>query len=89
MATSVADIVASHAIVRWALAVVHLSPPGGEAPDLEQAQLAIDASGGLVDGLGPRRSGHEEPLREALSELRVAFVETSRRAEGRADDGSG
>jgi hypothetical protein len=87
-ATPVACIVAN-AIAPCALALVHPSRFGGEAPDLEQAQLAIDALGALVEGLGPLRSRHEEPLRDALGELLVAFVETSRRAEGRADDRSG
>jgi hypothetical protein len=82
-------IVATHALAPWALAVLHLSPPGGEAPDLEYAPLAIDALGELVEGRGPRLGRHEEPLREALSELRLAFVEMSRRAEGGAGDRSG
>jgi hypothetical protein len=83
-ATPVADIVANHAIGLWELAVLHLSPPEGEVPDLEQAQLAIDAMGALVEGLGSRLGRHEEPLREALAQLRLAYVEMSRR-EGDGD----
>ena len=88
-ATPVADIVANHAIGLWELAVLHLSPSEGEVPDLEQAQLAIDAMGALVEGLGGRLGRHEEPLREALAQLRLAYVEMSRREEDGADDGSG
>jgi hypothetical protein len=88
-ATPVADIVANHAIGLWELAVLHLSPPEGEVPDLEQAQLAIDAMGALVEGLGDRLGRHEEPLREALAQLRLAYVEMSRREEDGAGDGSG
>jgi Domain of unknown function (DUF1844) len=88
-ATPVADIVANHAIGLWELAVLHLSPPEGETPDLQEAQLAIDAMGTLVEGLGDRLGRHEQPLRDALSQLRLAFVEMSRREDGGAGDGSG
>jgi hypothetical protein len=88
-ATPVADIVANHAIGLWELAVLHLSPQEGQSPDLEQAQLAIDAMGALVEGLGDRLGRHEQPLRDALSQLRLAFVEMTRREEGDAGEGSG
>lgn len=78
-ATPVADIVANHAIGLWELALLHLSPAEGDTPDLEQAQLAIDGVAALVEGLGGRMGRHEEPLREALRQLRLAFVEISRR----------
>jgi hypothetical protein len=81
-ATPVADIVANHAIGLWELALLHLSPAEGDAPDLEQAQLAIDGVAALVEGLGDRLDRHEEPLREALRQLRLAYVEISRREEG-------
>ena len=80
-ATPVADIVANHAIGLWELALLHLSPAEGDAPDLEQAQLAIDGVAALVEGLGDRLGRHEEPLREALRQLRHAYVEISRREE--------
>jgi len=79
-ATPVADIVANHVIGLWELAVLHLSPEEGSTPDLEEAQLAIDGVGALVEGLGGRLGRHEEPLREALAQLRLAFVEISRQA---------
>jgi hypothetical protein len=79
-ATPVADIVANHAIGLWELALLHLSPDEGDEPDLAQAQLAIDGVAALVEGLGDRLGRHEEPLREALRQLRLAFVEISRRA---------
>jgi hypothetical protein len=84
-ATPVADIVANHAIGLWELALLHLSPAEGETPDLEQAQLAIDGVAALVEGLGDRLGRHEEPLREALRQLRLAYVEISRREEGNED----
>lgn len=85
-ATPVADIVANHAIGLWELALLHLSPAEGDTPDLEQAQLAIDGVASLVEGLGDRLGRHEEPLREALRQLRLAFVEITRR-EGRTGTG--
>jgi hypothetical protein len=88
-ATPVADIVANHAIGLWELAVLHLSPQEGDLPNLEEAQLAIDAMGALVEGLGERLGRHEQPLRDALSQLRLAFVEMTRREEEGAGDGSG
>jgi hypothetical protein len=79
--TPVADIVANHAIGLWELALLHLSAEEGTAPDLEEAQLAIDGVAALVEGLEGRLGRHQEPLREALAQLRLAFVEISRRAE--------
>jgi hypothetical protein len=90
--TPVADIVANHAIGLWELALLHLSAEEGTAPDLEEARLAIDGVAALVEGLEGRLGRHTEPLREALAQLRLAFVEISRRAEsadGEAGDGNG
>ena len=81
-AIPVADIVANHAIGLQQLAVIHLLPdPGidgtpGE-PRLAEAGLAIDALGALVDTLGDRLAPHHEALREAVTQLRLAFVELS------------
>ena len=88
-ATPVADIVANHAIGLWELALLHLSPAEGDAPDLEQAQLAIDGVAALVEGLGDRLGRHEEPLREALRQLRLAYVEISRRESTEVGDENG
>lgn len=85
--TPVADIVANHAIGLWELALLHLSAEEGAAPDLDEARLAIDGVAALVEGLGDRLGRHQEPLREALAQLRLAFVEINRRASG--DDNAG
>ncbi|HMG27063.1 MAG TPA: hypothetical protein VKH36_09645 [Acidimicrobiia bacterium] len=79
-ATPVADIIANHAIGLWELALLHLSPDEGMPPDLDEARLAVDGVAALVEGLGDRLGRHEEPLREALAQLQLAFVEISRRA---------
>ncbi len=82
--TPVVDLVANHAIGLWQLAVLHLTPDTGSAPRLDEASLAIDAMGAIVDGLGPRLGGSAEPLQEALAQLRLAFVQVS----GQTDHGS-
>ena len=79
--TPVADIVANHAIGLWQLAVLHLGLGGDDAPDLVQASLAIDAMGALVDGLGERLGEHAVPLRDAVAQLRLAFVQVSQAAQ--------
>lgn len=85
--TPVADIVANHAIGLWQLAVLHLGLGGGTPPDLAQASLAIDAMGALVDGLGERLGEHTVPLRDAVAQLRLAFVQVSQTVDG--PEGSG
>ena len=81
-AIPVADIVANHAIGLQQLAVIHLLPdPDADGnpgePRLAEAGLAIDALGALVDTLGERLAPHHEALREAVTQLRLAFVELS------------
>jgi hypothetical protein len=81
-AIPVADIIANHAIGLQQLAVIHLIPdPGPDGsptePRLAEAGLAIDALGALVDDLGDRLAPHHEALREAVTQLRLAFVEVS------------
>ena len=86
-AIPVADIIANHAIGLWELALLHLSPDEGMPPDLDEARLAVDGVAALVEGLGDRLGRHQEPLREALAQLRLAFVEISRRAGADTGDG--
>jgi hypothetical protein len=81
-AVPVADIVANHAIGLQQLAVLHLLPdPDADGnpslPRLAEAGLAIDALGALVDTLGERLGEHHEALRDAVTQLRLAFVELS------------
>ena len=78
----VVDIIANHAVGLWQLAVLHLTPdpaPDGTptAPRLAEAALAIDALAALVDGLGERLHPNDEPLRDALGQLRLAFVQVA------------
>jgi hypothetical protein len=76
-ATPVADILANHAVGLWQLAIVHLVPEAQTPPRLDEAQLAIDAMAALVEGLGARLGEHEGPLRDALAQLRIAYVQVT------------
>ena len=78
-ATPVIDLIANHAVGLWQLAVLHLVPEEGEEPRLEDASLAIDALAALVEELGDRLGVHAEPLRDALAQLRLAFVSVQER----------
>lgn len=73
--TPVRDVVANHAIGLWQLAVLHLGlDRPGATPNLDEAKLAIDAMASLVEGLVDRLGDHAEPLKDALTNLRIAFV---------------
>lgn len=76
-ATPVELIVAQFAVQLQELGVLHMSIAGERGESLEQAALAIDALGALVEGLGPRLAPNDEPLRQVLQQLRLAFVEVS------------
>lgn len=83
----VADIIANHAVGLWQLALLHMMPdPGPDgsmpAPRLHDAGLAIDAFAALVEGLGARLAPHDEALREALSQLRMAYVQVAESTQG-------
>lgn len=78
--TPAVDIVANHAIGLWQLAVLHLNPEPGQSLRLSEAAIAIDAMGGMVEALGDRLGEHAEPLRAAVTQLRLAFVEIQRQA---------
>ena len=68
-------VVANHAIGLFQLAAIHLD--AGEAPNLEEARLAIDAFAALVEGLPGRLGEEEDALKEALAQIRLAFVQVS------------
>lgn len=67
-----AQIVANHAMGLFELAAIHLS---SQPPHLSEAALAIDALGALVDGLGDRLGQATPTLRDALAQIRLAFVQ--------------
>ena len=74
-------VVVNHVMGLYELAAIHLSAP---RPDLGAAALAIDAVACLVEGLGDRLGAESVTMRDALANIRLAFVEIKGRA---ADDG--
>ncbi|MCU1359676.1 MAG: hypothetical protein JWN99_965 [Ilumatobacteraceae bacterium] len=67
-----AVVITNHIVGLYELAAIHL---GAEPPDLAQSALAIDAVACLVEGLGERIGPEAETMRDALSNIRLAFVQ--------------
>ncbi len=72
-------IVANHVIGLFQLAAVHLQV---SPPNLDDARLAIDAMGILVDGLNGRLGVDEGTLEDALAQIRLAYVQIAGGIEG-------
>ena len=70
--TPAAVVIANHCFGMFELAALHLSV---QPPNLAEAQLAIDAMAAVVEGLRGRLGEPEAQLAEALSQLRLAFVQ--------------
>jgi hypothetical protein len=64
-------VVVNHVMGMYELAAIHLS---AEEPDLAAASLAIDSMALLVDGLGDRLGDDAQTMRDALANIRMAFV---------------
>jgi hypothetical protein len=64
-------VVTNHVMGLYELAAIHLS---STPPNLPAASLAIDAVGSLVEGLGDRLGEDSPTLRDALANIRMAFV---------------
>lgn len=71
-------VVVNHVMGLYELAAIHLSAP---EPDLAAAALAIDAVACLVEGLGDRLGPDAPTMRDALANIRLAFVQIKGRAE--------
>ena len=65
-------VVANHAMGLYELAAIHLS---NQPPNLPEGRVAIDAMAGVVEGLEGRLGENEPVLRDALAQLRLAFVQ--------------
>jgi hypothetical protein len=74
-----AVVVANHAMGLYELAAIHLS---ADKPDLDEARVAIDAFGALVDTLGDRLGEDSGTLRDALGQIRLAYVQVKGALEG-------
>jgi hypothetical protein len=67
-------VVANHAYGLFQLASLHLSL---QPPQMDQARIAIDACGALVEGMEGRLGEPEAQLVDGLAQLRLAFVQIS------------
>ncbi len=65
-------VIANHAMGLYELAAIHLST---DPPSFTEAQLAIDAMGAIVEGLAGRLGENEVTLKDALGQLRLAYVQ--------------
>lgn len=67
-----AIVVANHCVGLIELAALHLDQ---DPPHLGEVSVAIDALAGVLDALGARLGENEAPLRQALNQMRLAFLE--------------
>ena len=74
-------VVGQHALQFFDVAGLYLSQP---TPRTDDARLAIDALAAVVEGLGARLGEAETPLRSALHQARLTFVEAARGTGGAA-----
>ena len=77
-AVPAAVVVANHAMGLYELAALHLS---NQPPNFTEAAVAIDALTALMDGMQGRLAETEPTLREALSQIQMAFVQLKNRPE--------
>ena len=66
------DVVANHLMGLYELAAIHLLQ---QPPHLDDASLAIDAMGSVVETLEGRLGQHEATCRDALAQIRLEFVQ--------------
>lgn len=64
-------VVVNHVMGLYELGAIHLS---NDEPDLAAASLAIDSMALLVDGLGDRLGDDAQTMRDALANIRMAYV---------------
>jgi hypothetical protein len=65
-------VVTNHVVGFYELAAIHLS---ANPPRLADAALAIDAMACVVEGLGERLGNEAPVMADALSNIRIAFVQ--------------
>ena len=72
---SAAVVVANHLMGLYELGTIHLSQ---QPPNLTEASVAIDALGAVVDKLPGRLGEAESTMRDALNQIRLAYVAVER-----------
>lgn len=75
--TPVDVVVANHVMGLYELAAIHLNK---QPPGLDDARTAIDAMGAVLEALKGRLGEPEQPLNEALNQLRLAYVQLAKQA---------
>ena len=65
-------VVANHLMGLYELAAIHLSQ---QPPKMDEAALAIDAMAAVLDSLAGRLGEAEGTLKDALHQIRLAFVQ--------------
>ncbi|HZM42687.1 MAG TPA: hypothetical protein VFB94_26405 [Acidimicrobiales bacterium] len=76
-------VVGQHALQFFDVAGLYLSQ---SPPRIEDARLAIDALAAVVERLGSRLGDAETPIRQALNQAQLAFVDAARSAGAAAPD---
>jgi hypothetical protein len=76
-------VVTNHVMGLFELGAIHLS---AEEPDLAAASLAIDAMAAVVEGLGDRLGDDAPTMRDALANIRMAYVSVTSAPPSGADD---
>ena len=85
--TPASVVVANHLMGFYELAAIHLSQ---QPPNLSEASVAIDALAGVVDTWPGRLGEAEATMRDALHQIRLAYVAVEKAMrETMADDGDG
>ena len=83
LATPAAVIVANHGMGMYELAALHLAE---RPPKLSEATVAIDALAAIVEKMEGRLGEAEPTLREALDQIRRAFVQLKSKTAGESAD---
>jgi hypothetical protein len=84
--TPASVVVANHVMGFYELAAIHLSQ---QPPNFAEATVAIDAMRGVLDRLPGRLGENEQTLRDALSQLQLAFVQLQTREAAGDESGRG
>ena len=79
-------VITNHVMGLYELAAIHLS---ANPPELTQSALAIDALACPVDGLGDRIGPDAPTMRDALNNIRLAFVQIKGAADPDASTDAG
>jgi hypothetical protein len=70
--TPAAEVIANHVMGIYELAAIHLS---SQPPELDEAKVAIDAMAAILSSLENRLGQNEAVLKDALSQMQMAFVQ--------------